>query len=91
MLSLSRQMISALETETSLPSLDTLDKIRELFNVDIFLFLHVEIDFYKKDSNKVQKKTIKDFFEYKKYYFFLIGSLLSIFLIISLVLIAYFL
>ncbi len=62
MLSLSRKMISTLETETSLPSLDTLDKIRELFNVDIFLFLHVENDFYKKDSNKVQKKTIKDFF-----------------------------
>ena len=64
-LSLSRQMISALETETSLPSLDTLDKIRELFNVDIFLFLHGENDFYKKDSNKVQKKTIKDFFNIK--------------------------
>lgn len=45
----------------------------------LIFFLHVENDFYKKDSNKVQKKTIKDFFEYKKYYFFLIGSLLSIF------------
>lgn len=41
-------MISALENELALPSLDTLDKLNELYNVDVESFLDNDGNFIKK-------------------------------------------
>lgn len=79
-------MISVIENEASLPSLETLDKLEELFNIDIPSFLHVENDFYKKDNVKVSSAKTK---KIKKYYYFLIASIFFLLLIFSLLLIAF--
>ena len=90
-LSLSRQMISALENELALPSLDTLDKLNELYNIDIASFLYVEGNFYKNNNPKqIKKFGIKEFFKnLKSYYYFLFTSLFFLVLIITLLLIAF--
>ena len=78
-LSLPRQMISALENELALPSLDTLDKLNELYNVDIESFLYNDGNFYKENNSKqVKKFNLKKCFKnLKSYYYFLVISLFS--------------